>query len=174
MNRRKATCSYRGPDSQSTVDKFIILDAIVSTIRQSLDGALIAADEARATATNRENVAENKYDTLGLEAAYLAHGQSERVLQLEKDLAEFALLREQLSEHTEAGIGSLVKLEQGNGATQFVFIGLASGGLRIQCDGVTVTVITPASPLGSALIGTECGDEIILDNASPMNVASIW
>ena len=71
------------------MDKWLLLDAIVGEITSALDNSLAAAEEARATATNKENAAENKYDTLGLEAAYLAHGQSERVLQLEGDLAAY-------------------------------------------------------------------------------------
>lgn len=143
-------------------------------MRQSLEGALLAADEARATATNKENVAENKYDTLGLEAAYLAHGQSKRCLQLERDLAAFVSLKENLTEHSEARLGSLVEVEQPDGEVRYLFIGPGCGGLQIDGEDETATVITPASPLGSALIGAASGDDVILDtNTSPLSVISV-
>ncbi len=157
------------------MDKAAILDAIIRDISESLEGALIAADEAHATATNKENAAENKYDTLGLEAAYLAHGQSERVVQLERDLAAFSALKERLCEHDAAETGSLVQLEPESGAFRYVFIGPSSGGLQVSSEGTIVTVITPASPLGSSLLGARPDDEVLLDTStSPLTVSRIW
>ncbi|GAM58368.1 transcription elongation factor [Vibrio ishigakensis] len=49
---------------------------ILTTQRQN---ALAAADSAHDDATHEQSVAETQYDTVGLEAAYLAHGQSQRV-----------------------------------------------------------------------------------------------
>ncbi|HIE88788.1 MAG TPA: transcription elongation factor GreAB, partial [Gammaproteobacteria bacterium] len=135
------------------MDKSLLLDAIVGEITSALNNSLAAAEEARATATNKENAAENKYDTLGLEAAYLAHGQSERVVQLEKDLAVYVSLREHLKDHAIVEVGSVLKLEHETGEARFLFIGPASGGLVVSINGVTVTVITPDSPLGKALLG---------------------
>ena len=54
-------------------------------LQQLLDNAKAAAKRAHDTATSEENVAENKYDTLALEAAYLAQGQSQRVVQCQSD-----------------------------------------------------------------------------------------
>ena len=68
------------------VDKKLLILQIIADLNAAIQTALAAADDARATATNKENVAENRYDTLGLEAAYLAHGQSERVMQLNATL----------------------------------------------------------------------------------------
>lgn len=56
------------------VDKKLLILQIIADLNAAIQTALAAADDARATATNKENVAENRYDTLGLEAAYLAHG----------------------------------------------------------------------------------------------------
>jgi len=157
------------------MNKFNILNSIISTVSASFEGAVTAADEARATATNKENVAENKYDTLGLEAAYLAHGQSKRGLQLEQDLAAFVSLKENLTEHNEARLGSLVEVEQPDGEVRYLFIGPGCGGLKIDDEGEIVTVITPASPLGSALLNAAAGDEVSLDTgASPLCVANVW
>ena len=128
----------------------------------ALNNSLAAAEEARATATNKENAAENKYDTLGLEAAYLAHGQSERVVQLEKDLAAYVFLKKRVKDHAIADVGSLLKLEYETGEGRFLFIGPASGGLVVSLGGSSVIVITPGSPLGKALLGGVLTTKLVL------------
>lgn len=159
------------------MDKSLLLDAIVGEITSALNNSLAAAEEARATATNKENAAENKYDTLGLEAAYLAHGQSERVVQLEKDLAVYVSLREHLKDHAIVEVGSVPKLEHETGEARFLFIGPASGGLVVSINGVTVTVITPDSPLGKALLGGGVDDDVsigVAGSATKARIADLW
>ena len=159
------------------MDKSLLLDAIVGKITSALDNSLAAAEEARATATNKENAAENKYDTLGLEAAYLAHGQSERVVQLEKDLAAYVALRGRLKDHTIIGVGTLLQLENETGVSRFLFIGPSSGGLVVSVNGVTVTVITPDSPLGKALLGGGIDDDVsigVAGSATKARIADLW
>ena len=159
------------------MDKSLLLDAIVGEITSALNNSLAAAEEARATATNKENAAENKYDTLGLEAAYLAHGQSERVVQLEKDLAAYVSLRERLKDHAIVEVGSLLRLEHETGEARFLFIGPASGGLVVSLGGVSVIVITPGSPLGKALLGGCIDDDVSIDvagSATKARIANLW
>jgi transcription elongation GreA/GreB family factor len=159
------------------MDKLLLLDAIVGEISAALNNSLAAAEEARATATNKENAAENKYDTLGLEAAYLAYGQSERVMQLEKDLAAYVSLRERLKDHAIVGVGSVLKLEHETGEARCLFIGPASGGLVVSLGGVSVIVITPGSPLGKALLGAGIDDDVSIDvagSATKARIADLW
>jgi len=159
------------------MNKSLLLDAIVGEITFALNSSLAAAEEARATATNKENAAENKYDTLGLEAAYLAHGQSERVVQLDKDLAAYVLLKKRLKDHAIVEVGSLLKLEYETGKDRFLFIGPASGGLVISLGGVSVIVITPDSPLGKALLGGGIDDDVNIDvagSAAKVRIAGLW
>ena len=159
------------------MNKSLLLDAIVGEITSALNNSLAAAEEARATATNKENAAENKYDTLGLEAAYLAHGQSERVVQLEKDLAAYVSLRERLKDQAIVVVGSLLKLEYETGETRFLFIGPASGGLVVSLGGVSVIVITPGAPLGKALLGGGIDDDVnigVAGSATKARIADLW
>ena len=159
------------------MNKSLLIDVIVREIASALNNSLAAAEEARATATNKENAAENKYDTLGLEAAYLAHGQSERVVQLEKDLAAYVFLKKRVKGHEIADVGSLVKLEYKTGEGRFLFIGPASGGLVVSLGGSSVIVITPGSPLGKALLGVGVDDEVSVDlagSACKARIAGLW
>ncbi len=60
------------------MDKVTLLAQIVATLEHDVDVLRRAAQTAYETATAEENIAENKYDTLGLEASYLATGQARR------------------------------------------------------------------------------------------------
>ncbi len=142
------------------MNKSALVHAIIDDLKSAIDTALAAADEARETATNKENAAENRYDTLGLEAAYLAHGQSERVLQLTTALEAFQPLATSTDIHLKATTGSLVSLEDDSGNPRVVFIGPSAGGLVLNFEGTRITVVTQQSPLGQALVGATCDDEI--------------
>jgi transcription elongation GreA/GreB family factor len=119
-----------------------------------------AADQARATATHSENSAENKYDTLGLEAAYLAHGQSKRAQKCLQELNEFKKLSN-LDQAEDQAIctGCIVTLSIEN-KDRIVFIGPGAAGLIVPIDGIEIVVITPSAPLGNRLIGKHLFDEI--------------
>lgn len=138
-----------------------LLTAIIAELRVARDKAAQAADSAKATATDSENVAENKYDTLGLEAAYLAHGQSDRILQLEEDIRAYEQL--EITDSNRAGVGALIELEDENGENSLVFLGPASGGFKVACGAQLVQIITPAAPLGKQLMDAEVDDEINLE-----------
>ena len=56
------------------MNKHAVHQLILEKLTVDLDIAQRAAQTAYETATHEENIAENKYDTLGLEAAYLASG----------------------------------------------------------------------------------------------------
>ncbi|MDY7065315.1 hypothetical protein PsexTeo8_17450 [Pseudomonas extremaustralis] len=58
-----------------TMNKHAVLQLILEKLAADLDIAQRAAQTAYETATHEENIAENKYDTLGLEASYLAAGR---------------------------------------------------------------------------------------------------
>lgn len=142
------------------MDKSQLLHRILSELSGLHEHTIAAARQAHDTATHEENVAENKYDTLGLEAAYLAHGQSQRVAQCASDLQAFRAMK-CLSgkEAVPIRVSSLVTLSDEFGAEITVFLGPAAGGVKVSMDDRDVVIVTPASPLGQALLGKDLDDE---------------
>ena len=59
-----------------TLNKAQLLHQVIAHLETALSQAQQAAQTAYEAATDEENIAENKYDTLGLEASYLATGQA--------------------------------------------------------------------------------------------------
>ena len=136
---------------------------IAERLAQDFDALQRAAQTAYETATHEENVAENKYDTLGLEASYLATGQARRM----EEIRHAQGLYQQLSlpdYDPQRGIqvGALVTLESENGQLQWLFLGPEAAGLKITLAERQITVITPRSPLGQSLMGKHEDDEVMI------------
>lgn len=145
------------------MNKHAVLQLILEKLSVDLDIAQRAAQTAYETATHEENIAENKYDTLGLEASYLAAGQAKRVEEIKQSLALCKNLQLQLRAYDEQRgieVGALVGLEDENGRQQWLFLAPDAAGLKVDVVGQPVTVITPRSPLGHSLLGKFEGDEV--------------
>jgi len=53
-----------------------------------------------------------------------------------------------------------VCLETDKGTSQYLLLAPDAAGLTLKANGQTVTVITPRSPLGAALLGKYLDDEV--------------
>jgi transcription elongation GreA/GreB family factor len=143
------------------VEKAAIRDALVERLRAECDKARASADETRKGATHEESRAENDKDTRGLEASYLARGQAKRVEELEEAITRVRVM--ELPDYTDrpVGLGALVEaLVDGDERT--FFLAPAGGGEKLEVDRCTIHVLTPASPVGRALIGKRADDELEL------------
>ena len=146
------------------MNKKEILMLIIVALNENYAAAMSAVDLAHETATHKEVIADNKYDTFGLEASYLAHGQSKRVLEIEKALLYYRELKP-ISYQGDSRIGNfaLVTLERLDTEEQSrVVIGAEAGGVKIYYESVELTIVTPTSPLGHALLGKERDDIVSL------------
>ena len=158
------------------VNRARLLEQIIDHLENSLKLNIDAAEQAHETATHSENVAENRHDTLGLEAAYLAQGQSQRVEEGEVDIVAFKALRD-LRYSESIAMGSLVALAD-EGADEgdrhhLLFIGPAAGGLKLVVDQNEIVVITPSAPLGRALMGHFVNEEIDFSVAGKTSIFDI-
>ncbi|UVL33197.1 GreA/GreB family elongation factor [Pseudomonas sp. B21-041] len=143
------------------MNKHIVHQLILDKLRIDLDIAERASQTAYETATHEENIAENKYDTLGLEASYLAAGQAKRVEEIRKSLALCQnLTLRAYDENRGIEVGALLGLEDEKGREQWLFLAPDAAGLKVDVVGQPITVITPRSPLGKGLLGKCEGDEV--------------
>jgi transcription elongation GreA/GreB family factor len=135
-----------------------VIKAILAKLGEELQTYLKAAQASREEATHESSKAENKYDTRGLEASYLARGQSRQIAELEAAVVEFHKLgAREFAAGQPIDVGALVELEQGK-ERSFYFIGPRAGGTEVEINGYEILVITPQSPLGAQLYGKQQGD----------------
>ena len=140
------------------MNKRAIIQKITAQLVAELEVYFRAAQFSRAEATHESNKAENKYDTRGLEASYLARGQSKQAAELEAAIAEYQKLAvKKFVPGEPIAVGALVELAHG-GESSLYFVGPRAGGTEIVHDRKEILVITPQSPLGESLLGKQSGD----------------
>jgi transcription elongation GreA/GreB family factor len=140
------------------MNKRAIIKKIIAKLTGELEVYFRAAHASRTEATHEQSKAESKYDTRGLEASYLARGQSRQAAEIEASITEFERLDTRKFAGDETiGIGALVELEAG-GENLFYFLGPRAGGTEVVHDEKEILVITPPSPMGEQLLGKRAGD----------------
>ncbi|CAG8865311.1 hypothetical protein PS627_01211 [Pseudomonas fluorescens] len=145
------------------MNKADLLHRIVQALEHDMLLLQRAAQTAYEAATAQENIAENKYDTLGLEASYLATGQARRAAEIRQALLAYQQLAPRGYDPARGiQVSNLVTLEDEQGRQRLLFLGPEAAGLKIGAGNDLVTVITPRAPLGQALLGKRVDDEISL------------
>lgn len=139
------------------MNKSELIKQIVAGLSESLAMLEKAARASHEEATHESSKAESKYDTRGLEAAYLAGGQARQAREILDSIELYETLKARnFASGEPIDLTALVELET-DGARGIYFIGPKNGGLEIEHQRKEVTVITPQSPLGQNLMGKKAG-----------------
>jgi transcription elongation GreA/GreB family factor len=145
------------------MSKQALVKKIIATLVGELELYHKAARAAHAEATHEQSKAENKYDTRGLEASYLARGQSKQAAEIETAITEFEKLTvKDFGAKDPIDLGALVELEF-KGERMHYFIGPRAGGTEVMHEKKEVLVITPPSPLGQQLVGKKQGSKVQIE-----------
>src|SRR5437868_12445320 len=110
------------------MNKNAVVKKVIAHLVAELESYGKAARAARAEATHEQSKAENKYDTRGLEASYLARGKSRQALELMQAVEKFEKLPlREFGEKEAIETGAVVELRNGK-ETNTYFIGPRAGG----------------------------------------------
>lgn len=151
-------------------DKRALLDAVRARVAADLEAITSSQRQIHAGATHEESRPENDKDTRALEASYLARGLAQRVAELEAAVRLLgAVALRDFGGDDPIGLTALVDVEDDDGLERRYFVLPAGAGLEV--DGVQV--VTPASPLGRALLGKREGDELELRTARKARTLTI-
>jgi transcription elongation GreA/GreB family factor len=141
-------------------DKRRVLDEVIASMSATLAQLTHAAEEIRQDAIHQEAKPENDKDTRALEQTYLARGQAIRAESLIEQLQFLRTLTlPSFGQDDAIRAGALIALEEEE-AIRCVFLVSYGGGIGMKVDDVLVTVVTPVSGLGRALLGRRVGDEV--------------
>lgn len=134
------------------MNKSQLVESLKSELKQRYDRAVAALAGAHEAATGADTKAENKYDTRGLEASYLAAGQADQAEELLRGLTSIEAFEfRDFDIDDPIGTGALVEVEK-DGELLYYLLAPAGGGMAITADsGESVTVLGPASPLSGKL-----------------------
>jgi len=158
------------------MDKKSLLEKLERALRDELTSASRAAKETADAANHPEARPENDKDTRKIELSYLAAGQAARARELE---AAVALVQALPLGAWEPGVpiaaGAIATLDV-SGKPQRVVVSPAGGGLKLSMSGGPISVVTPQSPLGKALLGKTPGDSfelVVAGRASEVEIVSV-
>ena len=151
------------------MDKKDLLVQLIQNLQQEIDVTMNAVNEAHALASHEQSKPENQYDTLALEAAYLAHGQSERIAELQRQvmlLNHFDFL--EYNDDSRIAVGALVCVEEfdievNNPDLQWFWLLPVAGGVLLNVGEIEIRTITAKAPLADKLLGSYVGDEVVLN-----------
>ncbi len=159
------SASRRPKGGPRPMNKAIIIQHIVDKLTADLSLYFKAASAARDEATHEQSKAENKYDTRGLEASYLARGQARQVAELEASIQQVRMMTQRAFSATDPiDLGAYVETER-RGIVSAYLLAPRAGGTEVTVEGQEVMAITPQSPLGRQLIGHRQGDAVKIDLA---------
>lgn len=143
------------------IDKEQLRRAILDELTGQLYILRTAVNAAVSATTHADARAEGKYDTRAIESGYIAGAQAERLKDLENRLRQVAAVK--LGDfHGGRPIAetALVALSDDAGQKTTYYLTKAASGLRLDVGGQVILTISPASHLGSVLIGKQEGDEL--------------
>ena len=139
------------------LDKRALVQKIIANLDAELAAYARSARAAHEEATHEQSKAENKYDTRGLEASYLARGQSRQATETEEARRQFEILPlRAFGPGDPIDLGALIDLDV-NGEIIRYFLGPRAGGMEIRIGKDEIIIITPQSPLGAKLVGRKTG-----------------
>jgi transcription elongation GreA/GreB family factor len=150
------------------MDKQQLRDQILERLTADYQLLLREAKRSHQAATHEDNIPDSKYETLALEASYIAQGQANRAQQVKQAIEAYRDLQLQdFSQQATIRLSALVLLEDEDGNEKRVFVGPAAGGMKLSYAGQTIMLITPESPLGRELIGSQVDDCIRVESNPP-------
>lgn len=139
--------------------KLAIIDSLCLQIKEELIEVTRQAREAAEAVTHEDNRQEGDKDMRSTEASYVARGQAERVVELERELARLRTMPcLEFTGGDAIAASALVALQTEDGVHNY-FLVTVGGGRRVAVDGCEVRTLASSSPLGAALMGLSRGDE---------------
>lgn len=158
------------------MNKSTFIESFINTLKRELETSIARAKESFEVATDDESRGDGKYDTRGLEASYLAGGQALQAKELGEALDRLEQLKTGFYLEVASKsicLGSLFEVSSGK-SSDWYFMANDRGGLEIDHDGTTITILTLQSPLGSKLLGASVGDKISLNADSTVEIISVF
>lgn len=148
------------------MNKTELLNEVVLALQSLLTQAVTAAENAHKAAIDDQSVAETQYDTLAIEASYLAEGQSRRIDELKAQIQQLEALQVETEQqdvaNSQVNLGSLVWLDYDNGENKKVFVLPCGAGIQLEVEGEKVLVVTPKAPLAKAILNKVVDDDFEL------------
>jgi len=144
------------------MDKTVLVDQLIEKLRASARTAASESDAAAVAARDGATPAERVEDSrTALEFSRMARAQAQRAREIRAAIDTLLGFRPQpLAGRARAELGALVEVEDEEGRGQTLFLAPVGAGEELTGPGGDgfFTVVTPKSPIGSAVLGKREGE----------------
>jgi transcription elongation GreA/GreB family factor len=151
------------PSDDVALDKFALVQQLAARIQESARIAERAVVDATTVARDGATPAEKREDSrVALEFQSLAKGQFHRLERASADLAALETFRPRpLGSEGRITLGAVVEVEDGAAGRTF-FLAPVGAGIELTGPGGDgfLSVVTPGSPIGRAVLGRGVGDVV--------------
>lgn len=149
------------------MDKHDLVDQIRSQLRTSARVALNAGEDAAREARFGASPCEKKHDArVAIEYGQLAKAQVRRAREAQDALSRLDAFRpDSLKRRAKIELGAIIEVEdEDNGEGRTLFLAPVGAGFTLTGPGGDghLSVVTPSSPMGKAIMGRRVGDVIDL------------
>jgi len=145
------------------MDKRFLVEQLAERLRESANVARRAGQIAADTARDGATPAEKREDArVALEFSSLAKGQTERAARVAVELSKLEIFRPaKVPPNAPIAVGAIVEVEDGALGRTF-FLAPVGAGIELTGPGGDgfLSVVTPVSPVGKAVLGRRVGDSI--------------
>ena len=144
------------------INKTTLLGEIIQKLEAEIKQLRESFEEAKLTSIEAPGRMQSRYDTMGVEAAWVADGLAKSLE--EKVEGVYKLKNFRMPEDPErVSIGCLVGIGPDNGDVESIYWILpACGGITIPIDNnLTLQTVMPQAPVARALIGKSLDDEVM-------------
>ncbi|HVP30029.1 MAG TPA: GreA/GreB family elongation factor [Myxococcota bacterium] len=144
------------------MDKQRLVAQLIDRLRVSLEAAESASEAAAEEARSGATPAEKREDSrTALEFSRMARSQAERAARLRDDLRTLAAFQPApVPRGGRVDVGAIVEIESDDDGGRTLFLAPCGAGEELTGPGGDgfLSVVTPASPIGRALLGKRAGE----------------
>ncbi|HEY0707895.1 MAG TPA: GreA/GreB family elongation factor [Polyangia bacterium] len=144
------------------MDKRFLVEQLATRLRESATVARKAEKAASTEARDGATPAEKREDArVALEQGSLARGQADRAARVSAELSTLEVFRPSRPTNGTIALGAVVEVEDGNQGRTFFLAPVGAGVELTGPDGDGfLSVVTPQSPIGRAVLGKRVGDTV--------------
>lgn len=152
------------------MNKKNLIELLITTIKADIEKQRKAFESARHTSIDAPGRMQSRYDTMGVESAWVADGLAKALNEKESYIKRLETFQFGVSSDRIC-VGSIVGiLSSESSIIEYFFILPVASGYKLQEKDITITTLTPATPLGKTLIGKQVGEEIEIHFPKPRTI----
>ena len=141
------------------INKTTLKEQLIAIIKADIEKHRKSFESAKQASIDAPGRMQSRYDTMGIESAWVADGLAKTLVEKEKNLMHL----EACHFADTAGcicLGSIVALSSSDSPTlEYFFLLPIFSGYELEERNITITTLTPETPLGKVLIGKQRGEK---------------